>query len=107
MIKTKNIYFAFILLVASSLFWSGNFFTGKIASIYELAPFKLSFLRWTLAFLLLLPFTYHKIIQDFDKYKKNLPYLFFDARKNFGSQPLVNHTTTICTVSMHSQPMKC
>ena len=75
MINTKSIYFAFILLVASSLFWSGNFFTGKVASLYDLTPFKLSFLRWTLAFLLLLPFTYRKIVEDFDKYKKNLPYL--------------------------------
>ncbi len=75
MINTKSIYFAFILLVASSLFWSGNFFTGKVASLYDLTPFKLSFLRWTLAFLLLLPFTYRKIIEDFDKYKKNFSYL--------------------------------
>ena len=74
MINTKSIYFAFIILVASSLFWSGNFFTGKVASLYDLTPFKLSFLRWTLAFLLLLPFTYRKIVEDFDKYKKNLSY---------------------------------
>jgi drug/metabolite transporter (DMT)-like permease len=75
MINNKNIYFAFALLVASSLFWSGNFFTGKIASLYDLTPFKLSFLRWALAFFLLLPFTYRKIILDFNKYKKNFPYL--------------------------------
>ena len=79
MINTKSIYFAFILLVASSLFWSGNFFTGKIASLYDLTPFKLSFLRWSLAFLLLLPFTYRKIIADLEKYKKNLPYLLITS----------------------------
>ena len=72
MINTKSIYFAFILLTASSLFWSGNFFTGKIASLYDLTPFKLSFLRWSLAFLLLLPFTYKRIIIDFEKYKSFL-----------------------------------
>ena len=75
MINSKSIYFAFILLVASSLFWSGNFFTGKVASLYNLTPFKLSFLRWSLAFLLLLPFTYRKIIEDLDKYKKNFIFL--------------------------------
>ena len=47
--------------------WSGNFFTGKVASLYNLTPFKLSFLRWSLAFLLLLPFTYRKIIEDLEK----------------------------------------
>ena len=79
MINTKSIYFAFLLLIASSLFWSGNFFTGKIASLYDLTPFKLSFLRWLLAFLLLLPFTYRKIVKDFDKYKNNLPYILITS----------------------------
>ena len=76
MIKTKSIYFAFILLIGSSLFWSGNFFTGKIASLYDLTPFKLSFLRWSLAFFLLLPFTYRKIV---DKY-------YEEVQKNDGSR---------------------
>ena len=79
MINNKSIYLAFLLLIASSLFWSGNFFTGKIASFYDLSPFKLSFLRWSLAFLLLLPFTFRKIIFDLSKYKKNLPYLIITS----------------------------
>jgi len=79
MINTKSIYFAFILLVASSFFWSGNFFTGKVASLYNLTPFKLSFLRWSLAFLLLLPFTYKKIIEDYEKYKNNLPFIIITS----------------------------
>ena len=79
MINNKSILFAFVLLIASSLFWSGNFFTGKIASLYDLTPFKLSFLRWLLAFLLLLPFTFRRIILDFNKYKKNLQYLIITS----------------------------
>jgi drug/metabolite transporter (DMT)-like permease len=79
MTSTKSIYFAFILLVASSFFWSGNFFTGKIASLSSLSPFKLSFLRWSLAFLLLMPFTYKKIIEDIEKYKKNFFYLMITS----------------------------
>ena len=79
MINNKSILFAFVLLIASSLFWSGNFFTCKIASLYDLTPFKLSFLRWSLAFLLLLPFTYKRIILDLNKYKKNLPYLIITS----------------------------
>ena len=79
MINNKSVLFAFVLLIASSLFWSGNFFTGKIASSYDLTPFKLSFLRWSLAFLLLLPFTYKRIILDLNKYKKNIPYLIITS----------------------------
>ena len=63
---------AIILLVASSFFWSGNFFAGKIAYNLELSPFKLSFFRWTLAFIILLPFTYREIKKNFKYYKENL-----------------------------------
>ena len=69
---SKNLFLAIILLVASSFFWSGNFFAGKVAHLTELTPFKLSFFRWLLALLILLPFTYSQIIKDFEYYKKNL-----------------------------------
>ena len=79
MTNNKSIYFAFILLVASSLFWSGNFFTGKLASLSNLSPFKLSFFRWSIAFLILIPLTYKQIIKDIEKYKKNLFYLIITS----------------------------
>ena len=69
---SKKLFLAIILLVASSFFWSGNFFAGKVAHLTELSPFKLSFFRWLLALLILLPFTYTQIIKDFDYYRKNL-----------------------------------
>ena len=53
----KNKFFAFLLLTLSSLFWSGNFLTGKLAFNNDLSPFKLSFFRWLLAFLILFPFS--------------------------------------------------
>ena len=69
---SRNLALAIALLVASSFFWSGNFFSGKIAFLTNLTPFKLSFFRWILALLILLPFTYNQIIKDLDYYRKNL-----------------------------------
>ena len=69
---SRNLVLAIILLIASSFFWSGNFFSGKIAFLSDLAPFKLSFFRWILALLILLPFTYAQIIRDLEYYKKNI-----------------------------------
>ena len=69
---SRNLVLAIILLIASSFFWSGNFFSGKIAFLSELSPFKLSFFRWILALLILLPFTYAQIIKDLEYYKKNI-----------------------------------
>ena len=68
----KNIFFAFLLLILSSFFWSGNFFAGKLAYNNDLSPLKLSFFRWLLAFLILLPFTIRSIKRDFYIYKKNI-----------------------------------
>ena len=69
---SRNLVLAVVLLIASSFFWSGNFFSGKIAFLSDLSPFKLSFFRWILALLILLPFTYAQIIRDLEYYKKNI-----------------------------------
>ena len=60
---------AYILLVLTTLFWSGNFIVGKAASTFEIPPFSLNFYRWLFAGLILLPFTIREIIN-----KKN--YIF-------------------------------
>ena len=66
--KNKN-NFAYILLILTTLFWSGNFIVGKAASTYEIPPFSLNFYRWLFAGLILLPFTFNEIVK-----KKN--YIF-------------------------------
>jgi len=68
----KKLFFAFLFLTLSSLFWSGNFLTGKLAFNNDLSPFKLSFFRWLLAFMVLLPFTIREILSSFDLYIKNI-----------------------------------
>ena len=68
----KSVFFAFFLLTLSSFFWSGNIFTGKLAYNNDLTPFKLSFFRWLLAFLILFPFTIKDIIKNLNIYKKNI-----------------------------------
>jgi len=68
----KKIFFAFFLLILSSFFWSGNFFIGKLAFNNELSPFKLSFFRWVLAFIILIPFTFNNILKNFHIYKENI-----------------------------------
>ena len=54
---------AYLLLVLTTIFWSGNFIVGKAASTYEIPPFSLNFYRWLFAGLILLPFTYAELIQ--------------------------------------------
>ena len=58
----NNNNLAYILLILTTLFWSGNFIVGKAASIYEIPPFSLNFFRWVFAGLILMPFTIKEII---------------------------------------------
>ena len=54
---------AYIFLILATLFWSGNFIVGKVASLFEIPPFTLNFYRWTFAWLILAPFTLKEILQ--------------------------------------------
>ena len=60
--KNKN-NLAYILLILTTLFWSGNFIVGKAASTYGIPPFSLNFYRWLFAGLILLPFTLDEILK--------------------------------------------
>ena len=63
--RNKN-NLAYILLILTTLFWSGNFIVGKAASTYAIPPFSLNFYRWLFAGLILLPFTLNEIIKKKD-----------------------------------------
>jgi len=62
-VANKN-NFAYLLLILTTLFWSGNFIVGKAASIYQIPPFSLNFYRWLFAFIILFPFTYKEILNN-------------------------------------------
>ena len=55
---------AYIFLILTTLFWSGNFIVGKAASFFEIPPFTLNFYRWLFAWLILAPFTLKEILRN-------------------------------------------
>tara|TARA_Y100000590_G_scaffold364380_1_gene422751 strand:- start:1380 stop:2279 length:900 start_codon:yes stop_codon:yes gene_type:complete len=63
---------AYIFLILTTLFWSGNFIVGKAASLFEIPPFTLNFYRWTFAWLLLAPFTLNEILLKKNYIFKNI-----------------------------------
>ncbi len=64
------------MLVFATLFWAGNFIVGKFAFIENIPPLSLVFFRWSLVWLILLPFTYKDIIRLKKKIYKNISFLF-------------------------------
>ena len=67
---SKN-YLAYIFLVFAALFWSGNFIIGKFATLFEIPPLSLNFLRWVVVWLILIPFTIKEILEKKNYIKKN------------------------------------
>ena len=59
MINKNNL--AYLILILTTIFWSGNFIVGKAASTYQIPPFSLNFYRWFFAGLILLPFTFKEL----------------------------------------------
>ena len=70
--KTEKSTYAYILLLLTMLFWSGNFIVGKAASMYEIPPFSLNFYRWFFACLILIPFTIKELIKKKNYIFKNI-----------------------------------
>ena len=89
---------AYLMLVLATLFWAGNFMVGKFAFLEGIPPMSLVFYRWTLVWIILLPFTYKEIIKFKSVILNNLPLLFFLA---FTSVGLFNSFTYLSLV--HTQ----
>ena len=67
---SKN-YLAYTFLVFAALFWSGNFIVGKFATLFEVPPLSLNFLRWVMVWFILIPFTIKEIVSKKNYIKHN------------------------------------
>ena len=72
------------MLVCATLFWAGNFIVGKFAFLEEIPPMTLVFLRWSLVWFILLPFTFNEILKFKNVILNNLPLLFFLSLTSVG-----------------------
>ena len=64
---------AYIMLVCATLFWAGNFMVGKFAFLENIPPMSLVFFRWSLVWIILLPFTYKELLNNKNVILNNLP----------------------------------
>src|SRR5262252_9928624 len=53
----------YLLLSITALCWAGNAIVGRLAADH-IAPVTLSFLRWSFAFLIILPFAWKHLVRD-------------------------------------------
>jgi drug/metabolite transporter (DMT)-like permease len=63
-----------ILLILTTLFWGGNAVVGKYALNF-MSGIELSFWRWVLAFVILLPFAWRACLRDLAYYRRHIALL--------------------------------
>src|SRR3954465_5060476 len=61
----------YLLLSLTALFWAGNAIVGRFAAGH-IAPVTLSFLRWSGAFLIILPFAWGHLARDWSAIRQRL-----------------------------------
>lgn len=61
----------YLLLCITTLCWAGNAIVGRLAAGH-IPPVTLSFLRWFLAFLLILPFAWKHLVRDWSTIRARL-----------------------------------
>src|SRR3954449_9544670 len=61
----------YLLLSITALCWAGNAIVGRLAAGH-IAPVTLSFLRWSFAFLIILPFSWKHLVRDWAAIRSRL-----------------------------------
>src|SRR6266700_934145 len=61
----------YVLLSITAMCWAGNAIVGRLAAGH-IAPVTLSFLRWSLAFLVILPFAWKHLARDWNAIRSRL-----------------------------------
>src|SRR5215475_3438821 len=74
----------YLLLSITALCWAGNAVVGRLAAGH-IPPVTLSFLRWTFAFLLVLPFAWKHLVQDWPAIRSKLGFMIMLSITGIGA----------------------
>src|SRR6201999_4169876 len=66
----------YLLLCITAACWAGNAIVGRLAAGH-IPPVTLSFLRWSLAFLIILPFAWKHLVRDWAAIRARLGTMIF------------------------------
>jgi drug/metabolite transporter (DMT)-like permease len=74
----------YLLLSITAACWAGNAVVGKLAAGH-IAPVTLSFLRWSLAFLIILPFAWKHLVRDWASIRSKLGLMILLSATGIGA----------------------
>ena len=103
MINSKNNYLSFLLLFIQPIFMASNLIVAR-GGVEYVPPISLAFWRWTVVFLLLLPFTFNSLKKNFRFVKQEYKRIFFIGSMGCGvcgAFPfLAGQTTTVTNMGI-------
>src|SRR6201996_7591363 len=73
----------YLLLCVAALCWAGNAVVGRLAAGH-IPPVTLSFLRWSMAFLVMLPFAWKHLARDWPAIRARLGFMIFLSAVGIG-----------------------
>src|SRR3984957_13373552 len=96
----------YLLLSITALCWAGNAIVGRLAGGPN-PPLPLSFLRWSLAFLIVLPFAWKELTRDWSAIRARLGFMIFLSVTGISAFPSMKywsleHTTALNTLLLQS-----
>ena len=74
----------YLLLSITALCWAGNAIVGRLAAGH-IPPVTLSFLRWSMAFLIILPFAFNHLARDWATLRSRLGIMIFLSITGIGA----------------------
>ena len=96
----------YLLLSITAMCWAGNAIVGRLAAGH-IAPVTLSFLRWSLAFFVILPFAWKHLAHDWDAIRSRLGIMILLSITGIGAFTTLQywsleHTTALNTLLLQS-----
>jgi drug/metabolite transporter (DMT)-like permease len=90
----------YLLLSLTSLFWAGNAIVGRFAS-GQIPPVTLSFLRWALASLIVLPFAWRHLIADWSAIRERIGVMVLASMIGLGFFNMLQYTALQYTTALN------
>src|SRR5437588_4022087 len=96
----------YLLLSITALCWAGNAIVGRLAAGH-IAPVTLSFLRWSLAFIIILPFAWKHLERDWPAIRARLGTMFVLAVTGIGAFNTLQYWALEHTQALNTLLLPC
>src|SRR5437763_13968284 len=93
----------YLLLSITALCWAGNPIVGRLAAGH-IAPVTLSFLRWSFAFLIILPFAWKHLVRDWAAIRRHLGIMLLLSITGIGAFSTLQHCALERTQALNTAP---